>query len=111
VTDRYGERPRRPLLVAGIIGAVVCLVGAATLGGGVFTLIRFLVAILALILAWMSVQYRAWWWAVPLAAMAVLWNPVIPIDLPLDGWRAVHYIGAALFLTPAVLVRVHPEGK
>jgi hypothetical protein len=97
---------RRPALLPALLGGVACLAGVAAIGGDVFLVIRFVVAIVAAIVAVIAVQSRRWWWAIPMAAIVVLWNPVLPIELGDDVWRLAHYVGALVFILTAVLLRV-----
>ncbi len=66
----------RPSLAPGLLGAIVLLAGFAVIDGDLFTVVRFAVAILALIMIVFSVRARSWWSAALLAAVAVMWNPV-----------------------------------
>jgi hypothetical protein len=54
----------------------------------------------------MVAQAGKWPWAIPLAAVGVLWNPVFPFDFEGDLWLAAQYLAAILFIAVAVLVKV-----
>lgn len=112
MSANYGTpRWRRPVLAPGILGAVVLVAGFALIGADGFTVIRYATSILALVCAWIAVQNRSWWTIAPLVPMALLWNPVVPVDLPDAGWLIAHYVGAALFILVAVLVRVPADSR
>ncbi|CAN5172841.1 hypothetical protein BH11ACT2_BH11ACT2_05390 [soil metagenome] len=103
---------RRTALVPGIFGVIVCLAGLAAIDGGLFTLIRYLVAILALVVAVFAWQAKKWWWLIGLVPVAVLWNPVWPITLTHDQWLGAHYVAAMIFLACAAFIRVrNPEDR
>ena len=97
----YQRNARAP----GLIAALVLLIGIAAIGGGAFTIIQFIVAILALIVVWFAVQARHWWWVPVFLAIAVLWNPIIPIALPEAWWIGAHYVAAVAFLVAGFLIK------
>ncbi|RAZ30589.1 MULTISPECIES: DUF6804 family protein [Microbacterium] len=101
---------QRNALAPGILGAAALVAGIPLIGGEFAMVISFVVAILALIIAWFAIQARQWWWAVPIAAIAVLWNPVYPFSLDQPVWLAAHVVGAATFIAAGALVWVpRPE--
>ncbi|WP_424448567.1 DUF6804 family protein [Microbacterium arborescens] len=97
---------QRNALAPGILGAAALVAGTALIGGEFAIVVSFVVAILALIIAWFAIQARQWWWALPMAAIAVLWNPVFPFELAHPIWLAAHVIGAATFIAAGALVWV-----
>ena len=104
---RTGEPVARRLALApGLLAAIVLLVGLALIETDAFTVIRYAVAILALICAWFAVQARHWWWIPPLVAIAVLWNPVLPIPVPGLLWTGSQYVAAIVFVVAGVLIKV-----
>jgi len=106
-TDRYGEPTfRRMALAPGLLAAVALVVGLALIDGDAFLIIRFVVAIFALIVAWFAFQARHWWWLPILAAIAVVWNPVFPLALSGDLWLGLQYIGVIVFIAAGVLIKV-----
>ena len=103
----------RPALAPGILGAIVLLAGLALLDNpGGYLVIRFAVAILALILCVFSFQAGQWWWIIGLAAIAVIWNPVWPLPLSGQGWVALQFIAALVFIATGIRVKVkNPENR
>ncbi|WP_375399551.1 DUF6804 family protein [uncultured Amnibacterium sp.] len=79
--------------------------GLALLGAPGFVLIRYAAAILAAIIAVFAFQARQWWWLPVLAAIVVLWNPVVPFDFAGRWWQIAQLAGAAAFALAAVLIR------
>ncbi|MDO9396725.1 MAG: hypothetical protein Q7T71_09290 [Herbiconiux sp.] len=97
----------RPALAPGILGAIALMAFLAVVDTDWFTIARYVVAILALIMCVFAGQGRQWWWIPPLVAIAVIWNPVLPIDLPYLGWQIAHVLGAIVFVASGLLIKVH----
>jgi hypothetical protein len=100
---------RRPAIAAGILGAIVLLAGTFLVGTDAFLYIRYAAAILALITIVLLVQVKRFGWIAPLAAVAVLWNPVYPFGFSGQFWVMAQYLAAAVFILTAVLVKVPDE--
>lgn len=100
---------RRLALAPALLGTVLVIAATLLIGSDAYTAFRYLVAILALICLWFAAQGRAWWALPLLAAVAVLWNPVFPIEVPDPWWMAAHYVAALVFLVVGVLVKVRTE--
>ena len=105
--DRYG-RPafRRTALAPGLLAAVVLLAGAALIDSDGFIVIRYVVSILALVVAVFAFQARQWWWMPLLAGIAVAWNPVFPLDIAGPWWMAAQYVAILVFVLAGVFIRV-----
>jgi len=97
----------RPALAPGLLGAIALMAFIAVVDTDWFTIARYVVAILALIMCVFAGQAKQWWWIPPLAAIAVLWNPVLPIDLPMIGWQIAHVAGAIVFVASGLVIKVH----
>jgi hypothetical protein len=111
-SNRYG-RPafRRTALAPGLLAGIALLIGVAFIETEGFIVIHYVVAILALIVAVFAVQARQWWWLPLLGAIAVLWNPVFPLDAPpvdIGGpwWVGAQYVAILVFVLAAVFVKV-----
>lgn len=100
---------RRMALAPAILATLVLLAGVAAVGSDLYLLIRFLVAILALIVAVFAWQARHWWWLVALVPIAVVWNPVVPIELERDLQLGLHYGAAIVFLAAGILIKVRND--
>lgn len=111
MSDRYPTASRRTALIPAIIAVIALLIGVALIDGDFFTIIRYIVSIFALIVAVFAWQARQWWWLIGLAPIAVLWNPVFPIDVAQpDLWLGLQYVAALIFIVAGVLIRV-PESS
>ncbi|WP_345437898.1 DUF6804 family protein [Microbacterium gilvum] len=97
--------PQRNAFAPGLIGAAALFVGPALLESDVYLVIRFVVAILAAIVAWFAFSAGQWWWGVVFVAVVVLWNPAYPIDLPNEAWAPLHIAGAVCFIVAGALVK------
>jgi hypothetical protein len=96
--------------VPSLLAVVAMLIGVALIGGEGFTVIRYVVSILALIVAVFAWQARQWWWIIGLAPIAVLWNPVVPIDLGMpDLWLGLQYVAAIVFILCGILIKVQDK--
>jgi len=110
--DRYG-RPafRRTALAPGLLASIALLIGVALIESEAFIVIRFIVAILALIVGVFAFQARHWWWIPFLLAIAVAWNPAYPLDAPpLDvggpWWLGAQYVGILVFVLAGIFIKV-----
>lgn len=97
---------RRPALAPGILATIALVAGIALIGTDGFIWIRYVVAILAVIVAYFSLQARQWWWLVLLLPIVIAWNPVFPIDWSGIAWTAAQFVGAIAFLVIGVRVKV-----
>ena len=113
MSDRYPTPQfRRTALAPGILAAIVLFAGIPLIDTGGYVVIQFAVAILALILAVFAWQAKQWWWLLGLVPIAVLFNPVWPLDLDAGVIPALHYLSVLVFVGAAVLVKVpNPEDR
>ena len=103
--ERYGRRGERRALLPAIVAAVVLLGGLLLIGQEGYLLIRFAVAVLALISGVFMWQARRWdWLPVPLV-VAVLWNPVLPFAFSGQPFRLGHVAAAAALLVAGLAAR------
>jgi len=104
---------RRTALAPGILGAIVLVAGLALLDNASgYLFIRFGVSILALIVCVFAYQAGRWWWIVALAAIAIVWNPVVPFELHGQWWVAAQFVAALAFVAAGILIKVkNPEDR
>lgn len=105
--DRYG-RPafRRTALAPGLLASIALLVGLALIESEAFIAIRFVVSILALIIMVFAVQARHWWWVPLMLAVAVIWNPVYPLQIAGPWWIGAQYLAILLFVLAGIFIKV-----
>lgn len=103
----------RPALAPGLLGAIVLLAGLALLDNdSAYFWIKAAVAVLALILCVFAWQAKQWWWLLGLVPIAILWNPVWPLDLHGQAWVAAQFVAALVFIVAGVLIKVsNPEDR
>jgi len=105
--DRYGAPTfRRVALAPGLLAAIVVIAGFALIEGTGFIIIRYVVAILALIIGFFAYQAKQWWWMPLLLAIAVIWNPVVPFGFSGVYWYGAQYLAIVVFLLTAILIKV-----
>lgn len=90
----------------GLLAAIVAPAGLALIDGESIMIIRYVLSILALVIAWFTFQARKWWWLPILVAIAVLWNPVFPFEFAGPWWLADQYLAALGFILVAIFVKV-----
>ena len=107
MSARYPDRYRRTALIPSLIAVIALLVGLALIDSDGFTVIRYIVSIFALIVAVFAWQARQWWWLAGLVPIAVLWNPVLPIELgQSELWFGLQYAAAIVFAAAGAFIRV-----
>lgn len=99
----------RPALAPGILGVIVLVAGLALLESDAFLFIRFGVSILAVIIAYFAIKASQWWWLIGLVPIAIIWNPAWIIPLSGQGWVAIQYIAALVFLAAGIMTKVPQE--
>ncbi len=103
---------RRTALVPGVLAAIVLVAGSVLVGTGAFTWILFAVSILALIMCVFAWQAGQWWWLLGLGPIAIAWNPVFPLPLDGDAWRAAQFVAALVFIGAGILITVdNPDDR
>ncbi len=96
---------QRNALAPGILAAIALFLSPVLTADLGATIIRYAVAILALIVAWFGLQAKQWWWTVVFVAVAVFWNPIYPITIDPVVWGVLGIVGALLFITAGALIK------
>ena len=105
--DRYGAPTvRRLALAPGLLAAIVLIAGFALIEGSGFIIIRYVVAILALIIGFFAYQAKQWWWMPLMLAIAVIWNPVFPFGFSGIYWYGAQYAAVIVFILAAIFIKV-----
>jgi hypothetical protein len=106
-TDRYGAPTvRRLALAPGLLAAIVLIAGFALIEGSGFIIIRYVVAILALIIGFFAYQAKQWWWMPLMLAIAVIWNPVFPFGFSGIYWYGAQYLAIVVLILAAIFIKV-----
>jgi hypothetical protein len=96
---------QRNAFAPGILAAIACLAGVALIGNEYYLAIRFIVAILAVIVGWFAIQARQWWWVPVMLAIAIIWNPLYPFVFTGLWWTAAHIAAAAVFVVAGAMIK------
>ncbi len=104
--ERTPSTYQRNAFAPSLVAAAALFVSPLLMGGDWWLLVLFVVAILAVIVAWFAVQARQWWWLPGFAAIAVLWNPVMPFPFSGPVWMAAQPAAAVIFLVAGSLIKV-----
>lgn len=96
---------QRNALAPGLLAAIALFLSPLFAEGTVATVISYLVAILALIVAWFAFQAAQWWWSIVFVAVAVLWNPILPFGFNGWVWTLAAFIAALAFITAGALIK------
>lgn len=100
----------RLALLPGILGGIVLLASFALIGGDWYIWVRFVVAILALIMCVFAVQGKSYWWLIGLVPVAIVFNPVWPLPID-DLWlRLLSLAGTVVFVAAGIAIKV-PVGE
>lgn len=108
-STRQPPAVQRNALAPGLLGALVCLVGAFVTQWPGYMVVLYAVTILALICAWFAVQARQWWWLGVYLPIAVLWNPILPFAFSGVTWMVGHVLAGAAFLVAGFLIKVRRD--
>lgn len=96
----------RPAFAPSLLAAIALFAGIGLIGNPWYLVIQFVVAILAIIVAWYAWQAAQWWWTIVFALIAIVWNPVFPLPFEGLGWVIAHVAVAGLFAVAGALLRV-----
>lgn len=97
---------QRNALAPGVIAAAVLFLAPVLFDNGWTAVVLFVVAILAVIVGWFSVQARQWWWPPVFLAIAVIWNPVVPFPFEGIAWTIAQPVAALIFLAAGAMIRI-----
>lgn len=96
--------PQRNALAPGLLAAAILFLSPVLFESDWFLLVRFVVAIMAVIVIWFAIQARQWWWTPVFLAIAVIWNPVLPFDFSGPWWTGAQFASAVVFLVAGAKV-------
>lgn len=92
--------PAVPKLVY-IVAAAMLLLAVAPLPYGYYQLLRLVVAVAGVWIAWDYWQRGRQAWAIAFGLVTLLFNPVLPVHLDRATWQALNVIAAAVFAAGA----------
>lgn len=105
---RYPTAPtfRRPALAPGILGAIALMIGPIWLGRDAFAIVLYVVSILAVIMLVFAASSTLRVLIIPLALIAIAWNPVYPLDFSGPWWLVAQFVAALAMVLTGVFIRV-----
>ena len=103
--DRTASAYQRNAFAPSLIAAIALFLAPLFISGEWFLMILFVVAILAVIVAWFAFQARHWWWIPVFAAIAVIWTPISPSPSEGRVWPPAQPIAAVVSLAAGATIR------
>ena len=80
-----------------IVSIVMLLMALAPLPYGYFTLLRIVICLTAVFLAWFSAKLRKTFWLWIMGFIALIFNPIVPLYLGRPLWLVVDLVVALTF--------------
>ena len=96
---------RRLALAPALIAAIALGVGYPLVETDAYLYVRFVVAIMAVIVAVFAIQAHRWPWAIPMAAIAVIWNPMFPFEFDIVAWLALQTVALLVLITAGAAIK------
>lgn len=94
----------RPHLIPALIVAIMLLVAVAPMPYGYFQFLRWAVCGVAVFIAFKSYAWKQPWAVWLFGAVAVMFNPILPIDLTREIWQPIDLASALLFSLSILLL-------
>jgi len=94
----YGKKVKRPLLLVGIIAAILLLLALFDMPYGYFTFLRLAVCIASIVVIVFNYTHNRYWASCIWGLIAVLFNPVILVHIDRDLWQIIDFVCAGLFI-------------
>lgn len=92
----------RPLLLPGLLAASFLIGALMHMPYGYYVLLRWVVACAGTFMAWRSARCGQQGWVFPLALMAVIFNPLLPLHLTRQVWQPVDIAASVVFAARAL---------
>lgn len=103
--SRGFEVRRRPHLLVAAIAGVMLVIALAPLPYGYYQFLRWAVCAIAIFIAIKAYTWRSFWATWLFGAIAVLFNPIVPVNLPKATWQPIDAAVALLFWLSIFLVQ------
>jgi hypothetical protein len=88
---------KRPYTIPALIVAVMMLVAVLPLPYGYYTFLRWVTCAVAVFIAVVSYLWGRYWATWLFGAVAILFNPFVPIYLTKEIWQPINIVCALLF--------------
>ena len=102
---------RRKNLAAGIATAFLLLALLEGWPYGYFTLLRFVVCIAMVLIAYLSYQEKREGWTWSFVVIAILFNPIVPIYLAREAWWFIDLVVAAFLGVTMITLKLSPKNS
>ncbi len=102
---------RRPHLIPALIVAGILLGALADLPYGYYQMLRWVTCGISAYITVKSYQWETAWATWLFAAIAILFNPLIPIELSKPIWRPIDIGCAVLFILATIVVKKPEESQ
>ncbi len=96
---------KRPHLIPALIVAIMLLVAVAPLPYGYYQFLRWVTCGVAAFIAVKGYTWKQTWATWLFGAVAVMFNPILPIYLTREIWRPIDLAVALLFVLSILLLR------
>lgn len=92
----------QPAVAPAVIGGVALFVAVLPMPYEFYVLLRWIVPAMAIWMCTIANGHKRTSWVIVFALIAILWNPLIPVEMPRGFWALPDLIGAALFAVAGV---------
>ena len=99
---------KRPQLIPSIIAAIMLILALAPWPYSYYKLLRIVICCVGVYMAFMAYGWQKLWASWLFGLIAVLFNPLIPINLPRELWQPVDLVSAVLFFSIGLIMK-EPE--
>jgi len=89
---------KRPHLIPALIVAILLAVAIAQLPYGYYTFLRWATCAVAVFIAFQAYQWKRIWATWLFGAIAILFNPFVPVYLTKEIWQPIDIVCALLFV-------------
>lgn len=98
----------RPHVIPAVIGVILLLIAVLPLDYGYYTFLRWMICGISAYIAVKAYQWKTEWVTWVFGAIAVLFNPIIPIYLTKEIWQPID-LGVALLFSFSLLILKEPK--
>lgn len=98
-----------PLIIPAVVGSGLSLLSLATMPSGYYQFSRFAITAMAVWALSSCVGRQRVGWSVAFSAVAVLYNPLIPVYMARESWALFNLVGGILFIVVGCTVKDSAE--
>lgn len=101
----------RPAAIPAVVGAVFMFLALQRMSYDFYVLLRWVAPVAAIWICVIARGQRRTFWVVAMAAVAVLFNPIVPFTMPRDNWSTFNTYSLLLFLAAGYKLRASRPGR